>query len=269
MWKYGVDHQVAVAGGEAGHLDPVGGHPQRPVVGLDDTLRPAGRPRGEQDVGGIGRGDGTAGIIDLGQPLARDPLVEPLPRLGTGRRRAVGDHDHVEIGEVDSGVAEHRRAVDTEEVGRRDEDANAGPSQDVGRFRTLEPGVDRDEHRPDPEGAERRDDPPGTVRCPDRQPIARGDAGGDEGCSEPAGGGVQFGVGQLDAAFDHGNAIAVTPDGVGEERRDGRQTLPRVHRSTASSTFVNFARLPPMIRRIVSKTGQSSARAGMISSMLW
>ena len=33
-----VDHQVAVAGGEAGHGHPVGGHAQRAAVGLHDAL---------------------------------------------------------------------------------------------------------------------------------------------------------------------------------------------------------------------------------------
>ena len=36
-----VHHQVAVARGEAGHRHPVGGHPQRPAVGLHDALRDA------------------------------------------------------------------------------------------------------------------------------------------------------------------------------------------------------------------------------------
>src|SRR3954471_9318499 len=97
------------------------------------------------------------------------------------------DDNRVEGGKIDAAAAQHRDVVDTEEVGRCDEDARAAPGADVGRLDALEPRVDRHKGCTRFEDAEGRDNPLRTVEAPDRHPVAALDPAGDESCRELAG----------------------------------------------------------------------------------
>ena len=80
-----VDHQVAVAGGEARHRHPVRGHLQRPAVGLDDALRAARGARREQDVRRVLGPQRRRAPPDLGARLLGGPGQELVPALAPAR----------------------------------------------------------------------------------------------------------------------------------------------------------------------------------------
>ena len=88
--EVGIDHQVAVAFGEAGHRHPIGRHLEGPSVGLDDTFRAAGRSRGEEDVRGIVAPDRGCTALELLSGVGgreRLEVVPPDARHPAGIRR--------------------------------------------------------------------------------------------------------------------------------------------------------------------------------------
>ena len=113
------------------------------------------------------------------------------------------------------------------------------------------------------EQAERGHDPLGAVERPDGHPVARLDARGDQGGAEPAGPLDQLGVGEP-ACPPSTTAGSVTEPlgGGGDHRGDAGPPAGASgahHRTTASSTFIRRARLPPMIFRTVSSGRPSSS----------
>ena len=137
---------------------------QRAAVRHHDALRHAGRPRGEEDVGGIvGPERGAAALA----PRSGPPAWPGRGSSPTRRRRPVAGPRATTIvssaGSGRPGALEHGDVVGAEEVRHRDEDAGAAAQQDDGRLGALEAGVDRHQDRAGGEDAERGHDPLGAV----------------------------------------------------------------------------------------------------------
>ena len=257
-----VHHEVAIAGGEAGHRHPVRCHPQRPAVRLHDPLRYPGGPGGEEDVRWIVGADRRAPALDLvtARPGSPSPRTRSMTRCSR-TRGSVRDHDGLQVGKLGADVVEHRDVVRAEEVRDGDQHAGAAPGEDVGRLDAFEPGVDRHEDGTGLEDPEHGHDPLGAVEGPDRHPVARLDAGGHERRAEGPSLLGELGVGQPGRAVDDGEPLAAPRRGGGRHRRNAvpAAVAPLAHRRTLSSTFIRRARLPPMILRMDSSGSPASS----------
>ena len=220
--EVGVHLEVDVAGAQARHGDPVGGHDQGAAVRHDDALGDTGRPRREEDVGGIVRAEGGAAAPYVGHRFRRGPRQEVPPRHGAAARTAMGGHDRLERREGDARVLEHGHVVGAQEVGDGDEHPGPRPGQDVGRLGALEASVHRHEHRAGVEDAEHGDHPLGAVGTPDRHAVAGLDAGRHQGGAEAAGRLDQLGVGEARLPVEHGHPVGEALLRAGEHGRDGR-----------------------------------------------
>ena len=76
--------------------------------------------------------------------------------------------------------AERARVVGTKEAVGDEEDAGVGLAQDVRRFVTLQPGIERHQPGPGRQRAEGGRDPRGGVGSPERHPVPGFDATGDQ-----------------------------------------------------------------------------------------
>ena len=94
--------------------------------------------------------------------------------------------------------------------------------EDVGGLAALEAGVERHEHGADPVDAGAGDDPLGAVRRPHGDPVARLDAGGDQGPPGLVGRGQQLRERQAEVALDQGLHVGEEPGGALERSGDGR-----------------------------------------------
>ena len=111
-----VDHQVAVAGGEAGHRHPVVGDAQRSAVGLHYALRGTGGPRRKQDVRWVVVANRGGASYGLGPRLGGGPPEESFPGNRLLRHRTLRHDDGLEVGQLHATPVEHGEVVGTKEV---------------------------------------------------------------------------------------------------------------------------------------------------------
>ncbi len=176
---------------------------------------------------------------------ARNPSHDSAPS-GTGPRATTTVS---RSGSSTPVAAQHGQVVGPEEVGDGDQQPGPTAEQDVRRLPTLEAGVDGHQHRTRRRQAEQGHHPLGAVGGPHGHPVAGLDAGGHQGGGEGAGLDGQLGVGQPGGAVLDGRERPELGGGGGGDGRDGRPRAADriVHRATASATFINVARFPPMI----------------------
>ena len=144
---------------------------------------PLGHPRGSRGedhvahvLGGAG-GDGLLGSC-FGHPFARG---EELPPLGAGGDRGERElHGVVERAQTRSSGAQGAGVVGAEEAVGDEEGPRVGRGEDGRGFVPLQTGIEGHEPGPCRQDAERRGDPGGRVRRPDRHPVAGPHASGDE-----------------------------------------------------------------------------------------
>ena len=108
---------------------------------------------------------------------------------------------------------------------------------------------------------QRGDHPFRTVEGPQGDPLAGFDAGCHERSAEHAGSGEELGEGESGGAVLDGGSIAEFFGGTGRDRRKGQIPTPDAvaHRERVSATFINLARLPPMILCTASSSRPSSS----------
>ena len=106
----------------------------------------------------ITRADGGHGIIGL---MAGNPLGKGRPARERGIKQ---DHG---LQPRDAARLLHQR----QEAGFRNDDANAGITQDIGDFARHQPGVDRHQHRPEPEAGAHQCDIIGVVQRQPANPV--------------------------------------------------------------------------------------------------
>ena len=209
-----VGNQVAVALTQIGDIRPVGEHRDHPVVRVHRPLGRAGGARSEDDVAEVGaRQPGQRGIDRL---IARaSPSLQPLAPI------AVEGDSRLEFGQVLAG--EQRGVVGAEEIAHGEQQSAARAAQLVGRFASLEPGIERHDRRARGLRAQCGYDPFEQVRRPDRDPVALADPGSDERRGGGAGLAPQPGETHAAAGQDHRDGLAETPrgrsGGVGNSRR--------------------------------------------------
>jgi hypothetical protein len=201
--------------GEHRPLGRAGGAGREHHVG--HVVGPERRLAGGDRVGRHGVGAGA----ELGP--RRDPgPVRPVEGddLGQARQRRHG--------------GDQRRVVDAQEVGRGGQQPHAGGAQHVVGLAGLEARVERHEDGAGPVGGQGEQRPVDAVRRPDRHPVARGHAAGEERPGQPLGGALGLGVGQRPVVVDEGVGpgppLGGRPhdgrDGAGRRRRHGRPLRP-------------------------------------------
>ena len=94
-----------------------------------DALGDPGRPRREEDVGGIVGPDRMAPAAHLGPGLRRRPIEEVVPADRSLRCIPAGDDDRLEGGQLDLASLQHGDVVGAQEVGDGDEDPDPAPSR--------------------------------------------------------------------------------------------------------------------------------------------
>ena len=174
-----VDDQVAVAFPQPDHRRPRVVRADGRLVAQHRALGHAGGAGGEQDVAQVVGPDRGGPGRDIGPVDLAGPFEEVGPRRRAVARGAPQHDDLVERGGF-AGGAQQGDVVGVEEVGDREEDAGSRGAQDVGGFVALEPGVERHDHRARPVHRAGGHDPLVDVRRPDRDPVTRLDAGGDQ-----------------------------------------------------------------------------------------
>ena len=147
---------------------------------------------------------------------------------------AADPHHQREAGQAAAGVrfcrgggAQRGQPVDAEEVVVDEQGAGAAAADHVERLGAGEPGADRDQRGPRGQRAEGGEDPGGRVGAPDGDPVAGGDAVGDQPASDRADPLVQLPVAEP------------RPAGLGQRLRvaelPGRVSRPRPGSSPGSS----------------------------------
>ena len=158
------------------------------------------------------------------------------------------------------GGAKHGHIVGSQEIGHRHQRPHTATAEDVGALASLEARVDGDEDSAGLGETQCRHHPLRTVEGPHGDPVARLDPRGHERPGERAGRGEELGEGESGRAVLDGRSVAEPFGGPGGDSRD-RQFPPTdavTHRVTVSATFINPARLPPMILRTASSSRPSS-----------
>ena len=115
--------------------------------------------------------------------------------------------------------------VDSEKAVGAEQMTRPTGCEDIGRFVSLETGVDRDENASDGLCAESGDEPFGAVRRPDGDAVTVFESGGDEGPRRAIDGVGEFGERQTFVSGDQTFEIAETAGCVGdaaEGQRRGR-----------------------------------------------
>ncbi len=126
---------------------------QRPAVGLDHSLRRAGRPRGEEDVRHVRlrrtaeRRRSSSG----GSPRRRDGTgTASQPTVPSDAGPPQTTTVVADAGSREPDDAQQADVVGVEELAHGHEAARPAAAQQVSRLGALEPGVDGDERRPRP-----------------------------------------------------------------------------------------------------------------------
>ena len=257
----GEDHGHAVRGGREvaehhaeavvqGHRDAEcfsGAEPHRPRAGdgvVDDVvmsegcaLGSAGRTGGELDVDRVAWPEPRGDRVEAPALAAAAP-VHDLVEAERSRRRIRTELDHgakrrQALGAQVAGAAmielrgelpDHLDIGGSLELPGRDECLRADPVEGVLELRAAIGGIDVDENQPDARGGELGDQPLGTVRCPDADPVSLVQTEVQESGGETIHSPRELLVGPaLAARPEHRRAApAVTAHDLGEERRDGR-----------------------------------------------
>jgi hypothetical protein len=193
---------LGVSGGARGE-DQV-----RKIIGLH-----AGGPRRRH-----GRMDALAGLEKGGQSRDRHCGAHTGSVARGGRGVLVAQED--DTSQVAGVLArQHGRIVEPEEAAHGDERRGAGVADDVGRFTTLEPGVQRDEHGAGAEQPECRQHPLGAIGRPDSHAIPGTHAGGQEAAAVALDLLGQLRVGETEVAVDQRLRAAVPQRSVVDQAR--------------------------------------------------
>ena len=161
-----IDDQVAVAGPQPDHLGPGGEGPERLAVGGHRPLGVAGGPRGEDQVGQVGRRQATPCAqrprrARTGSAAARkSSQADCVPAVGPWSATTVSSASSVRSTTTCSRsgsespaadrLVQHGRVVRAEEPLDGEEDPGTRRPQDVGGLGSLVAGVEREPGRPPP-----------------------------------------------------------------------------------------------------------------------
>ncbi len=195
--KERIQHEVPVVPGDLPAVGPRGRDRECLPMRAHRSLAAAGCPRREQDVADVVRRDGRGALggehggrgsrpaLELGPAehfltgpsIRADLLGGSRSRLRWHRRVLNGnDHDQPQPTELARlrlvGGSQRGEAVCAEERPGHEQRACAAPADDIQRFGSGEPGVDRHQRGASSLRAERCDDPVVRVRRPDRDPVA-------------------------------------------------------------------------------------------------
>ena len=219
-----VHHEVAVARAEAHDGGPGAEGAQRLRVRRRRALGVARRAGGEDEVRHVaglhGHGprrrlfrlDAGARVEELGQAAHRDGRRRG-PRFLVAQQDDPLQRAHV-LAHEEGGV------VDPQEAAHGQKHRRARRTQDVPRLAALEARVEGDEHGAGAQRAERGEHPLGAVRRPQRDPVPRPHAGGDQPAGVAVHLGCQLVVGQADRAVDQRLGAGVARGGVLDQPRD-------------------------------------------------
>ena len=212
-------------------------------------------------------------VAPLGSPVVPEVywmlIASPLSRVdiplaGTRRHgvapgqevvpvRGAEEHHPLQRPAVVAHLVHHRAVVAGLELGRGDEQPQAGLVQRVGELVGAVGGVDVDQDRPDLRGGV-RDRPLGAVRGPDAHPVALRDAGAEQAAGERVHVAVELGVGPAAAGGDLHQRLA-----TGVLARDPRELAPIV--SSVRAGVVPCPAYDSMTGRlVVQDTSQYPAR---------
>ena len=158
-----------------------------------------------------------AGLEEGRQARHRPPVCA---RARTRRGTLVAQEDRAR--QVAGVLARQQaRVVGAQEPAHRDEGRRARVAHDVGRLTTLEPGVERHEHRTGPQEPERGEHPLGAVGRPHGHPVPRPDPGRNEAAGIAVDLLGQLRVGQAHVTVHQRLRAAVPECGVVHQARHG------------------------------------------------